>query len=77
MDPSMNHRHSQVRAADLHRRAELHRVIAEVRATRREETASKPSLLALPSPTETAGEFVGRIGRRIRHPMAATRSRPT
>jgi hypothetical protein len=77
MDPSMNHRHTQVHAADLHRRAELHRLTAEVRATRREETAANPSVLTLTSPLQRVGVLMGRVGRRIRHPIAATNGRAT
>ena len=77
MDPSMNHRQSQVHAADLYQRAELHRLAAEARATRREGTVAKPPLVAPPSPLATVEAFIGRIGRRIRHPVAATHSRPT
>lgn len=77
MDPSMNHRHSQVHAADLYRRAELQRLAAEARAARIEEKAARPARLAPPRPLETVGAFIGRIGRRIRHPVAATHSRPT
>ena len=76
MDPSMNHRHSQVHAADLHRRAELHRLAAEARATRR-EGAAKPVLLAPTSPLERVGALIGRVGRRIRHPIAATNGQLT
>ena len=77
MDPSMNHRQSQVHAADLYRRAELHRLAAESLATRREVTFAKPQLVAPPNPLATVEAFIGRIGRRIRHPVAATHSRPT
>ena len=32
MDSRLNHRHAQIRSAELHRRAELHRLAAKARA---------------------------------------------
>jgi len=73
MDPQMNYRHTQVHAADLHRQAELHRLAAQARKTRGEARPARPSLLAPPSLVETIQRTMGRFGRRIRHPLAASR----
>jgi hypothetical protein len=71
MDSSVNHRHSQVHAADLQRRAELHRQVAVARATRRAERPVRHSLLAPPSLLEQ----VRVVAARLRHKTAATSGR--
>jgi hypothetical protein len=69
MDPSMNYRHSQVHTAELHRRAELHRLAAKARATDRDAIPTRPSLLASPTVMERARVAMGRL----RHRRAATK----
>jgi hypothetical protein len=44
MDPSLNYRHSQVHAAELHRRAELHRLASQARAAKRDTGPAHPHL---------------------------------
>jgi hypothetical protein len=68
MDSSFNHRHSQVHAADLQRRAELSRQVAVARAARRAERPARHSLLAPP----TLAERVHALLARLRHQTAAT-----
>jgi len=75
MDSRLNHRHASVHTADLDRRAELHRQVAVARAERR--ARMRPSLLAPPALTfsDTVVATMGRVGRRLRHPIAASHSR--
>jgi hypothetical protein len=67
MDSSFNYRHTQIHSADLQRQAELHRLAAQARRTRRETRPERPSLLAPPSLAETVHATIGRIGGRLRH----------
>jgi hypothetical protein len=75
MDQNMNYRHSEIHSADLHRQAELHRLAAQARRTRQQDRPARPSVVAPPSLVETIQLTMGRFGRRLRHPIAAS-SRP-
>jgi hypothetical protein len=47
MDPNLNYRHVQVRSADLHRQAELHRLAAQARDARHKTAGDGRSRLRL------------------------------
>jgi hypothetical protein len=60
MDSNLNYRHAQTHAADLHRRAELHRLAATVRASERGARPTRPSRRPLGS---LAGAFRKTVAR--------------
>jgi hypothetical protein len=71
MDSSFNYRHAQIHRADLSQRAELHRLAAQARRTRRDQRPAGSSLLARPSLEERAHALIARL----RHQSAATTGR--
>ena len=65
MDSNMNHRHVQVHSAELHRRAELHRLAAQARS----EGKTKPHReipLHIPNPVSGLGRAIGRVTAAVR-----------
>ena len=61
MDSSFNYRHTQIHRGDLSRRAELHRLAAQARRTKREERPPRTSLLAPPTLAERARASLARL----------------
>ena len=61
MDPGFNYRHTEVHAAELHRRAELSRQVAKARQPRQSARPTRPSLLAPPSLIETVQATFSRL----------------
>jgi hypothetical protein len=61
MDSSFNYRHAQIHEADLHRRAERHRLAAQARNTQRETRPETRSLLAPPGLIETVRATLARL----------------
>jgi hypothetical protein len=64
MDPSMNHRHAQDHSADLHRRAELHRLAASGREAKREASPERPARRRVPSLAAGLAWIIGRVAPR-------------
>jgi hypothetical protein len=64
MDSGFNYRQSQVQAAELHRRAEIHRQVSDMRVSRRRQRQPRPSLLAPPTLTEQVRAAFARLRHR-------------
>ena len=71
MDSSFNHRDTQVHRPNLNQRAELPRLAARARRTKRPDRRARRSLLAPP----TLGERVQALMARLRH-QSASRPNP-
>jgi hypothetical protein len=68
MDSNLNYRHAQTHAADLHRRAELHRLAATARASERGARPTRPSRRPLGSLT---GSLTGAFRKTVARVSAA------
>jgi hypothetical protein len=62
MDSRLNHRHAQVRSAELHRRAELHRLAAKARATEGGRSQTSRSRLRLDGLAQAIRSTFTRMG---------------
>jgi len=75
MDSGFNYRHTQVHAAELHRRAELYRQVARARRPRQSARSTRLSLLAPPSLIETVQVTFARLTHARHTPAVGSKAR--
>jgi hypothetical protein len=66
MDSNLNIRHAELHSAELHRRAELHRITATARAMKRGARPTRQSQLHLGGLTEAVRATAARLSTAVR-----------
>ena len=76
MDSNLNTRHAEIHSAELHRRADLHRVAATARAVKRDARPTRQSQLHLGGLTEAVRATAAGLSTAVRGiPVVGSKAR--